>query len=681
MFFQSIQHHGCLQKLELAIRLRRGLSVVIGEIGTGKSTLSRQAIRFSTPNDGQILPRIILDPEFTTPLEFLTTVTKAFGISPGPHSSEWQLKDSIKNYLFEQAVENKKIPVLIIDEGQKLPDFCIEILREFLNYETNQHKLLQIVIFAQEEFQATLKAKPNFVDRITNYHRLVPLNFQDTRSMIRHRLAQATGESSRPRKLFTAPAMTAIYLLTGGSPRKIVMLCSKIVIALIIKSRKRCGLLQVLKSARELSLSLPAKSVRLLCSSALLLLLPLIAAGLLIAQQPADSWQPRLAALNSAISAFSSKYAAKLSGPAPAELPAARQQQSPSAPSAELTAPLGPEAAPEPSPLSPPAEIPFVQAPLPALPAEQPGSPQPEIAGDLQFDPEVPLSQMIARVYGEFTNQRLHHLLLANPEIRDPEHITPGSLIHFPAHLFEPPAAELIAAASTQRVTVTSLSAAYQLIAAAADNEQAAIIPEIDAGGELAFTVVTEPGASRPAAQTAPLQQKAAERPAPKPLPEIIGSVLFDTSTTLSKMIARIYGRYTVSRQQRLMANNPHIINPDQVQPETFIYFPKQLEDTFSPGPDHSWVELATKDYLNDAYLYLKEVTATTELPIRIVPAWKDDERLLFKVVLKRLFLSSLEAEQIIATLPPPLRQAAIIRKGVLPDPNEQPQLPPPTSR
>ncbi|MBW2333990.1 MAG: transposase, partial [Deltaproteobacteria bacterium] len=69
-FFESLEHLGCLQKLELSLRLRRGLNVVIGDVGTGKTTLCRQLIRkFS--GEEKVETYLILDPYFSSPLEFL----------------------------------------------------------------------------------------------------------------------------------------------------------------------------------------------------------------------------------------------------------------------------------------------------------------------------------------------------------------------------------------------------------------------------------------------------------------------------------------------------------------------------------------------------------------------------------------------------------------------------------
>ncbi len=243
-FFQSDKHVGCLQKLELAVRLRRGLSVVVGEVGTGKTTLCRQLIlKFAASEEDrkQIETHLILDPSFTNPLEFLSTIAMTFGVAnSGSATSEWQLKENIKNYLFGKGVDEGKIVVLIVDEGQKLPDFCLELLREFLNYETNEFKLLQIVIFAQKEFEHILKKQKNFADRVNFYYLLRPLNFLETRGMVKFRIAKASDTDKTP-SLFSYLGLWALYLATGGYPRKIVTLSHQIVLALIIQNRSKAG--------------------------------------------------------------------------------------------------------------------------------------------------------------------------------------------------------------------------------------------------------------------------------------------------------------------------------------------------------------------------------------------------------------------------------------------------------
>jgi type II secretory pathway predicted ATPase ExeA len=254
-FFQSVKHLSCLQKLELAIRLRRGLSVVIGNVGTGKTTLCRQLIltfAASEEDRHQIETHLIMDPSFTNALEFLSTVAMTFGLSGADiNISEWQLKENIKNYLFGKGVDEGKLVVLIIDEGQKLPHYCIEILREFLNYETNEHKLLQIVIFAQSEFEQIFKTHKNFADRINFYYLLKPLNFRETRGMVKFRIAKAS-DTERTPALFTFPGLWALYLATKGYPRKIVTLCHQIILTLIIQNRSIAGWFLVRSCAQRI---------------------------------------------------------------------------------------------------------------------------------------------------------------------------------------------------------------------------------------------------------------------------------------------------------------------------------------------------------------------------------------------------------------------------------------------
>ncbi|MBW2638437.1 MAG: AAA family ATPase, partial [Deltaproteobacteria bacterium] len=115
LFYQSPQHVDCLQKLELAVRLRRGLNVVIGDVGTGKTTLCRQLIqRFS--RDENIETHLLLDPHFSKSSEFLYTLSEMFAGAPGDVNdfTEWELRERIKNHLFDKGVDKDQGIILII---------------------------------------------------------------------------------------------------------------------------------------------------------------------------------------------------------------------------------------------------------------------------------------------------------------------------------------------------------------------------------------------------------------------------------------------------------------------------------------------------------------------------------------------------------------------------------------
>ncbi|MBA4369368.1 MAG: hypothetical protein C0403_17220 [Desulfobacterium sp.] len=252
-FFQSRQHKDCLQKLEISIRLRRGLNVVVGDVGTGKTTLCRQLIqKFST--DEKIETYLMLDPQFPSSQEFLSAIQLLFdereiAAHPG-QEGDINAKERIKQYLFQKGVDENKTIVLIIDEGQKISESCLEILRELLNYETNHHKLLQIIIFAQKEFEEVIAKHENFTDRINLYHRLGPLDFRDTWQMIAFRLQQSSRDKT-VRPVFTLLAFIAIYISTSGYPRKIINLCHQSMLAMIVQNQSKAGWFLIRACARR----------------------------------------------------------------------------------------------------------------------------------------------------------------------------------------------------------------------------------------------------------------------------------------------------------------------------------------------------------------------------------------------------------------------------------------------
>lgn len=239
--YHSKQHRDCLQQVEIAVRLRRGLNIVLGDIGTGKTTLCRTfLLGMGTGDDTSV--HLLLDPPSRSQRFFLHVL---YGIFTGREAdrrlNEWQLKEGIKKALFRQCVEEGKLVVLIIDEGQKLSKGCLEILRELLNYETNSSKLLQIVIFAQRELEPVLSRMPNLLDRVNCMHRLHPLDREDSEAMIRFRVAQAAKDPLNPPRLFSSGACKAIYRAAGGYPRRMVRLCHKCLIEALVRDERMVG--------------------------------------------------------------------------------------------------------------------------------------------------------------------------------------------------------------------------------------------------------------------------------------------------------------------------------------------------------------------------------------------------------------------------------------------------------
>ncbi len=254
LFYHSCQHLEILQKLEISIRLKRGLSLVMGDVGTGKTTLSRQLIR-KIQEDETVDHHLILDPGFDSARDFLAHLNQLFtGQAPENSKNETQLKERIKNHLFARSVDEGTNTVLLIDEGQKASLPILEALRELLNFETNDEKLLQIIIFAQNEFAHLLEGFENFKDRINFQYSLASLDFKESKGLIQYRLNQSFAPG-KARTLFTEPAYWAIHNYTKGSPRKTINLCHQVILAMIIRKKKKAGffLVQSCKKKRAVA--------------------------------------------------------------------------------------------------------------------------------------------------------------------------------------------------------------------------------------------------------------------------------------------------------------------------------------------------------------------------------------------------------------------------------------------
>jgi len=234
-FYHSTEHTTALKRLEIAVRLKRGLSLVLGDVGAGKTTLSRALFQAFNGEEDDFIFHMILDPDFKSEYQFLAYLTKMFGVSPFLRSS-MDHRETIEKYLFQKGVEEGKTVVLVIDEGQKLSMPFIEILRTLLNYETNEYKLLQLVLLGQMELLPRIKKIKNFMDRVALKYIINPLDERETSEMIRFRLTKAGFDGRN--ELFTYEAIKKIYDLTQGYPRKITLLCHNALERLVMDGRE-----------------------------------------------------------------------------------------------------------------------------------------------------------------------------------------------------------------------------------------------------------------------------------------------------------------------------------------------------------------------------------------------------------------------------------------------------------
>jgi general secretion pathway protein A len=246
-FFLSPTHAMALEKTSFVVGANKGLTTVFGDTGTGKSSLARLLHEKFTDNGFN--SALLTNPNYPTPFSLLRTIAQEFGIKI-THRSYKGMIDIFKDFLFMEAIDNDKTVVLIIDEAQTLTPQLIELLRQLINYETNDVKLLQLVLFAQEELRDTISRPKlrNFRSRIVFASTLDALTYDETKSMISFRWTVASGGANQP---FTDDAIRIIYERSAGMPREANILADNALLISYYKKEREISAETVLEIADD----------------------------------------------------------------------------------------------------------------------------------------------------------------------------------------------------------------------------------------------------------------------------------------------------------------------------------------------------------------------------------------------------------------------------------------------
>ena len=218
--FLSKTHEIALAHLTYATDQGEGFVVIIGEVGTGKTTLCRNYLE-SLGDESE--SAYIFNPHLDTN-ELLAGICHEYGIRTEEKGTK-ALLDILNEFLIKQNAADRKV-VLLIDEAQLLSIENLEMVRMFSNLETTKNKLLQIILVGQPELADKLETYElrQLSQRISlNYH-LTPLPREDTDAYIQHRIGIA---SQRQDKIFTANACRLVHKYSGGIPRLINIACDR----------------------------------------------------------------------------------------------------------------------------------------------------------------------------------------------------------------------------------------------------------------------------------------------------------------------------------------------------------------------------------------------------------------------------------------------------------------------
>jgi general secretion pathway protein A len=221
--FLSDEQREAIASLMYAVLARRGFSVLIGDAGTGKTTLLRTLMR-SVPESRAVFS-VVVNPTLSS-AEFLRTCISDFGIETGECAKD-VLLTKLHRFLVE-AHKNNKVAVLIVDEAQRLSPELLEEVRLLTNFETDKEKLIQVILAGQDELADILDRYDlrQLKQRVSTRLHIKPLTADAITAYIRYRWSRCS--SARPP--FDESALTAIQDVSAGVPRLINAVCENALI-------------------------------------------------------------------------------------------------------------------------------------------------------------------------------------------------------------------------------------------------------------------------------------------------------------------------------------------------------------------------------------------------------------------------------------------------------------------
>ena len=254
--FFSEKHREALDHLLYGIHQREGFVLISGDTGTGKTTLCRALMERLDPHE--VTTALILNP-LLNETELLKAILEDFGL-PATGATRKELLDVLNRFLLKTLAAGKTA-VLIIDEAQNLSTNCLEQVRLLSNLETDKEKLIQIILAGSEELPAKLEKSElrHLQQRISIRYHLRPLNRQEARRYLQHRLNMARAAGSTA---FEKGAYQEIYRFSKGVPRLMNIIAERSLLAAYLSESRKIRRVHVLEGRQSLSGRFPSSRRR-----------------------------------------------------------------------------------------------------------------------------------------------------------------------------------------------------------------------------------------------------------------------------------------------------------------------------------------------------------------------------------------------------------------------------------
>lgn len=248
--FLSEEQREAIAALMYAVLSGRGFSVLIGDAGTGKTTLTRTLMQWIP--ESRAVFSVVVNPTLT-PAEFLRTCVADFGIDVRDSSKDVLLAN-LQRFLVE-VHESDRVAVLIIDEAHRLSVEVLEEIRLLTNFETDKKKLIQVILIGQDELAGVLDWHDlrQLKQRVSTRLHIAPLTADGVAAYIRHRWSRCSATAPP----FDSGAIIAIREITGGIPRLINSICENALLLGFAQGQRSIDGSMILAVAADLHLSIP----------------------------------------------------------------------------------------------------------------------------------------------------------------------------------------------------------------------------------------------------------------------------------------------------------------------------------------------------------------------------------------------------------------------------------------